>query len=73
MTFTELEYALMIAVAVLLWRGAILTAQRDRMRVQAERYALYLIEIYAGRGKVVKTEDGSYTFARREHENSKQT
>lgn len=69
MTFTELEYVLMIGIVVLLWRGAILSAQRDQAHAHAMRYAAFLMETYQGTGKVVKTDEG-YSFKRTNHETS---
>jgi hypothetical protein len=57
MTFTELEYLSLIAVAVLLWRNAKLDEARRSAIHDAERYAYYLIQIGKGKGKVNKTGD----------------
>jgi hypothetical protein len=71
MTFTELEYVLMIEVLALLWRGAILSTQRDRAHEHAMRYAEFLMATYRGTGKVIKTDEG-YSFIRTNHETSNQ-
>lgn len=55
MTFTELEYLLMLAVAVLLWRNARLDQAKRNAVYDADRYAYYLMQIGRGKGKVNKT------------------
>jgi hypothetical protein len=62
MNFTELEYLLMLACAVLLWRASVLTRTLDRETARANQYANNLILIYEGKGKVVKDDDGRYMF-----------
>jgi acyl-CoA synthetase (AMP-forming)/AMP-acid ligase II len=58
MTFTELEYVLMLACAVLLWRASALRRALDRESARANRYADNLILIYEGKGSVVKDDEG---------------
>jgi hypothetical protein len=62
MTFTELEYVLMLAIAVLLWRGSVLQRRLDYMRRMAERYGDFLINIGEGKGIVTKNEHGTWTY-----------
>jgi hypothetical protein len=66
MTFTELEYVLMLACAVLLWRASALRRVLDRESDRANRYANDLISIYEGKGSVVKDDEGRYMFKRKE-------
>jgi hypothetical protein len=66
MTFTELEYVLMLACAVLLWRASALRRFLDRESDRANRYANDLISIYEGKGSVVKDDEGRYMFKRKE-------
>ena len=53
MTFTELEYVLMIAIAILLWRNAKLNRAKDDAVYAADKYARFLILIGKGKGAVV--------------------
>lgn len=66
MTFTELEYVLMLAVAVLLWRGSALQRRLDRARDQADRYADFLIKVGEGKGSVVKNDEGTWVYKPKE-------
>jgi hypothetical protein len=66
MTFTELEYVLMLACAVLLWRASAVRRALDRESDRANRYANDLISIYEGKGSVVKDDEGRYMFKRKE-------
>ena len=59
--FTELEYVLMICIAVLLWRNSRLKAEQADMQDQAARYSYFLQQIYHGNG-TVKREDGKLIF-----------
>lgn len=59
--FTELEYVLMICIAVLLWRNSRLRAEQADMQDHAARYSYFLLQIYQGKGTVVR-EDGKLTF-----------
>jgi hypothetical protein len=58
MTFTELEYCLMLAVAVLLWRNSVLNHQLYRMTARADRYVEFLLGVHRGEGRVVEDENG---------------
>lgn len=62
MTFTELEYILMMAVAVMLWRNAVITGQRKKAESRADRYAGYLLAWYFKKGKVVRSPKGGFEF-----------
>jgi len=66
MTFTELEYVLMIAVAVLLWRNSALNKVNSDAVDAANKYANFLIRVGKGEGTVVKDKDGSWTFKPKE-------
>lgn len=61
MSFTELEYVLMLAVVVLLWRNASMKAWAKTEESRANRYAQWLIGVAKGRGKVV-CEDDKFFF-----------
>lgn len=58
MTFTELEYCLMLAVAVLLWRNSVLGHRLYRMTARADRYVEFLLGLHRGEGRVVEDADG---------------
>jgi hypothetical protein len=62
MTFTELEYVLLLACAVLLWRASVASRRADIEAYRANKYANNLIAIYEGKGKVIKDDEGRYTF-----------
>jgi hypothetical protein len=66
MTFTELEYVLMLACAVLLWRASALRRALDRESARANQYANNLILIHQGKGIVVKDDEGRYMFKQKE-------
>jgi len=66
MMFTELEYVLLLACAVLLWRASALRRALDRESARANRYADNLILIYEGKGSVVKDDEGRYMFKHKE-------
>jgi hypothetical protein len=66
MTFTELEYVLMLACAVLLWRASALRRALEHEHDRASRYANNLISIYEGKGSVVKDDEGRYMFKHKE-------
>lgn len=57
MTFTELEYLLMLAVAVLLWRNVRLDQAGTDAVQAANRYAHFLIKIGKGQGTVIRDGD----------------
>jgi hypothetical protein len=61
MTFTDLEYVLMIAVAVLLWRNASVKMWAEREERRANKYANWLVGVYEKKGKIVQKDD-SYFF-----------
>ncbi len=62
MTFTELEYVLMLAVAVMLWRGSVLQRRLDDARRRADRFADYLINVGKGKGSVTKNKEGDWIY-----------
>lgn len=62
MTFTELEYVLMLAVAVLLWRASAIQRSLDDARRRADRYADFLINVGKGKGFVIEDEEGTWTY-----------
>jgi hypothetical protein len=61
MTFTDLEYVLMIAVAVLLWRNASVKMWAEHEERRANKYANWLVGVYEKKGKIVHKDD-SYFF-----------
>lgn len=61
MTFTELEYLLMLAVAILLWRNAKLDAAKDDAVYEANKYASFLHRIGQGKG-TVKADGTGYRY-----------
>jgi hypothetical protein len=62
MTFTDLEYVLMLAVAVLLWRGAVLSSMADKLGTRANTYATFLVAIGKKKGRVVPSDESSTGF-----------
>ena len=62
MNFTELEYLLMLAVAVLLWRGSVLTRRADNLAVKLDLYANALVAIGKKKGRVVPCADSHTGF-----------
>ena len=66
MTFTELEYVLLLACAVLLWRASVANRRADIEAYRANKYANNLISIYEGTGRVVKDDEGRYMFKQKE-------
>lgn len=58
MNFTDLEWALMLTIAVLLWRTAVLRLDAKLMEQRANVYADWLIQVAKGDGKVVQTDTG---------------
>lgn len=66
MTFTELEYVLMLACAVLLWRASAASRKADYEAERANRYADFLMDVGKGRGHVTKNDEGTWVFKRKE-------
>ena len=62
MTFTELEYVLMLAVAVLLWRLSVANRRIDWLIRRSDRYAEFLIKVGKGEGRIVLNENDNYEF-----------
>lgn len=62
MTFTELEYVLMIAVAVLLWRISTANRRIDFLIRRSDRYAEFLIQVGRGEGDIVLNENDVFEF-----------
>lgn len=62
MTFTELEYVLLIAVAVLLWRISSANQRIDWLVRRSDRYADFLIRVGRGEGRVVLNDDDTFEF-----------
>jgi chloramphenicol 3-O-phosphotransferase len=60
MTFTDLEYVLMVAVAVLLWRNASVKMWAEREERRANKYANWLVGVYEKKGKIVHKDDSYY-------------
>jgi hypothetical protein len=60
MTFTDLEYVLMVAVAVLLWRNASVKMWAEREERRANKYSRWLIGVYEKKGKIVQKDDGYF-------------
>lgn len=60
MNFTDLEYVLMIAVAVLLWRNSVLRNAAAQEERRANKYANWLIGVYEKKGKIVQKDDSYY-------------
>lgn len=60
MTFTELEYVLMIAVFALLWRNASANMNAMREEARANKYANWLMGVYKNKGKIIHKDDGYY-------------
>jgi hypothetical protein len=60
MNFSELEYVLMVAVAVLLWRNASVKMWAEREERRANKYSRWLIGVYEKKGKIVQKDDGYF-------------
>lgn len=60
MTFTELEYVLMLCCVVLLWRISVVTTQRNEQRDRADRYCHFLLGVHRKQGRVVEKGDSFY-------------
>ena len=61
MNFSELEYVLLTAVAVLLWRNSVLRNAAAQEERRANKYANWLVGVYEKKGKIVHKDD-SYFF-----------
>jgi hypothetical protein len=61
MNFTDLEWALMLAVAVLLWRNSIMREWALSEEYRANKYANWLMGVYKNKGKIV-CKDDAYFF-----------
>lgn len=60
MNFSDLEYVLMIAVAVLLWRNSVLRNAAAQEERRANKYANWLVGVYEKKGKIVQKDDSYY-------------
>jgi hypothetical protein len=60
MNFSELEYILMLAVAVLLWRNSVLRNAAAQEERRANKYANWLVGVYEKKGKIVQRDDSYY-------------
>lgn len=60
MNFSDLEYVLMIAVAVLLWRNASIKMWALSEERRANKYANWLVGVYEKKGKIVQKDDSYY-------------
>lgn len=60
MTFTELEYVLMLCCVVMAWRVSVVTNQRNMESERANRYTRFMLGIYNNEGKVVRKGDAFY-------------
>jgi hypothetical protein len=58
--FTDLEYILMVAVAVLLWRNADTKRWAMSEAYRANKYANWLVGVYEKKGKIVHKDDSYY-------------
>jgi hypothetical protein len=61
-TFTELEYVLMLAVAVLLWRISAASRRIDWLVRRSDRYAEFLIKVGKGEGRIVLNDNDMYEY-----------
>lgn len=71
MTFTELEYVLMLAVAVLLWRISAANRRIDWLVARADRYANFLIQVGKGEGRIVLNDNDTFEFKPRKESSCK--
>jgi len=60
MSFTDLEYVLMIAVFALLWRNASAHLNVLREAARADKYSRWLVSVYENKGKIVCKNDVYY-------------
>jgi uncharacterized membrane protein len=58
--FTDLEYILMVAVAVLLWRNQSMKTWAMYEKYRANKYANWLVGVYEKKGKIVQKDDGYF-------------
>lgn len=73
MTFTELEYVLMLAVVVLLWRLSVASRRIDWLILRSDRYAEFLIKVGKGEGRIILNENDVYEFKPRKESSCTQT
>ena len=66
MNFTDLEYALMVTIAVLMYRNRVMYIDAMKSEARANKYADFLIQIAKGEGTVAKNDDGVWTFKPKE-------
>lgn len=62
MTFTELEYVLMLTIAVLLWRISAANRRIDWLIRRSDKYAEFLIRVGKGEGRIVLNDDDMFEF-----------
>jgi hypothetical protein len=60
MNFSDLEYILMVAVAVLLWRNSDVKRWGEREERRANKYANWLVGVYENKGTIVHKDDSYY-------------
>jgi hypothetical protein len=58
--FTDLEYVLMLAVVVLLWRAADTRRWAESEKRRANKYANWIIGVYQNKGKIVHKDDAYF-------------
>jgi hypothetical protein len=58
--FTDLEYLLMLACAVLLWRNASIKLWAKAEQYRANKYADWLVGVYQKKGKIVQKDDNYF-------------
>jgi hypothetical protein len=58
--FTDLEYLLMLACAVLLWRNTSMKLWAKAEEYRANKYANWLIGVYQNKGKIVHKDDAYF-------------
>lgn len=72
MNFTDLEMALLLLIAVLVWRLRVTTEEAQKWRELMATYAEALVSIGKGVGRVRVRADGTYYFERIKDENRDQ-
>lgn len=60
MNFTDLEYLLMLACAVMMWRNSVLRNAAAQEERRANKYANWLVGVYEKKGKIVQRDDSYY-------------